>query len=109
MQVQRSRRGIKILHLLGLMVDIAQVFGQLDGGGKSLPGCLKSDRHKILLLAQLLVDTPVFFAECVVYVAPRFAHDGENLRADVLRRDLELAADVVLAQFAQECVGVIPP
>ena len=31
---QRSRRGVKILHLFGLMVDIAQVFGQLDGGGK---------------------------------------------------------------------------
>ncbi len=38
---QRSRRGVKILHLLGLMVDIAQVFGQLDGGGKVAAGWLE--------------------------------------------------------------------
>ncbi len=40
-------------------------------------------------------------------MAARLAHEGEHLGRDVLRGDLELAADVMGAQLAEEGVVLV--
>ena len=63
--------------------------------------------NEVLFLAEFLIDSFIFFTKRVVYIASRLAHDGEHLRADVLRRDFELAADVILTQLAEKRVGFV--
>ena len=105
---KRAGRGVKILHLFGLMVDIAQVFRQLDGGEQVAARMAGNQvRDKVLFFAQFLIDALIFFTKRIVYVTPGLAHDGKNLRTDMLRRNLELTADMVLAKLAQESVGFI--
>lgn len=90
---QRARRGIEILHLFGLVVDVAQIFGQLDGSGKVAARMAGNQiGNEVLFLAEFLIDSFIFFTKRIVDIASRLAHDGEHLRADVLRRDFELAA-----------------
>ena len=90
------------------MVDVAQVFGQLNRGGKVAARVAGNQiRHQILLFAKLLIDLRILRAECVVYIAPGLTHDGEHLRAYVFRRNLQLATDVVLAKLLEERIGLI--
>ena len=63
--------------------------------------------NEVLFLAEFLIDSFIFFTKRVVDIASRLAHDGEHLRADVLRRDFELAADVILTQLAEKRVGFV--
>ena len=75
---QRARRGIEILHLFGLVVDVAQIFGQLDGSGKVAAR-----------MAGNQIGNEVLFL------------------AEFLRCDFELAADVILTQLAEKRVGFV--
>lgn len=63
--------------------------------------------NEVLFLAEFLIDSFIFFTKRIVDIASRLAHDGEHLRADVLRRDFELAADVILTQLAEKRVGFV--
>ena len=87
------------------MVDIAQILSQLNRGSK-IAARMAGDQvgDEVLLLADFLVDACVLLAERIVYVAAGLAHHGEHLGADVFGRDLELAADMVLAELAKEGV-----
>ena len=53
--------------------------------------------HKVLLLVKRLVDAAVFFTERIIYLPAGLAHDGQDFRAHMLWRDLELTADMILA------------
>ena len=105
---KRAGSRIEVLHLLGLMADVAQVFRQLDCSLQIAARMAGNEiGHEILFLAQLFVDALVLFAEGVIDVSARLAHDGEYLRADMLRRNLELTADVVLAKLLEERIGLV--
>ena len=58
--------------------------------------------HEILLFAELFVQRGIFAAEFFIDRVARLSHIAQDLIRNVLRRDLELAGDVVLHQFAQE-------
>lgn len=105
---QRTGRGIEILNLFGLVIDIAQVFCKLNGGIQIAARMAGNEiGDEVLFLPQLLIDALIFLTEGIVHIASRFAHNGEHFRADMLRRDLELATDVVLAQLLEEGVGFV--
>ena len=64
---ERRGRGIEILHLLRLVVGIAQVFGQLYGLLHRAAGVGRHEiGYDVLLHALLLVDLFVFFHELLV-------------------------------------------
>ena len=63
--------------------------------------------HDVLLHAEALVETHVFLHEPLVEPAAGFVHVFEHAVVDMLRRDLELAADVVLYKLADEGIVLI--
>ena len=105
---QRTRRGIKILHLLGHVADAVEVLREHDGVIKR---CTRMRAHqighKILLAAQLFVDAGIPLAELLVHLEGRLAHVVQGVVAHVLRRDLQLTGDVVLDQFAEERIVLL--
>ena len=104
---QRAGGGVEVLHLLGHVADAVEVLREHDRVVERRAGVRAHQiRHKILLAAELLVDACITFAELLVDVKRRLAHIIECIVAHVLRRDLELARNVMLNQFLEE--GIVP-
>ena len=96
-------RWIEILHLLGHIAQVAQIFGQLDGLLQRGAGVAAHQiGHQVLLLAQLLVDLPVFAHKAVIHAAVRLAHQLQHRVGDVLGRHLQLAGHMVFHQLTEE-------
>ena len=105
---ERARGGDEVLHLLGLVADVAKVLRKLDGRAQ-VAARVAGDEvgHEVLVLPQALVDALILFAEGLEHLAARLAHELEDLGGDVLGRDLELAADVVGAELVEELVALV--
>ncbi len=110
-----ARCGVEILHLVGDKALLVEILGQLNGG-LQVAARVGGDQvgYQILLLAYALV---LFFEhglELLIDLGSWFAHQIQYPGTDVLRRNLELAADVVLTQFMEEggvgvCDQVVEP
>ena len=61
-------------------------------------------RNQVLFLAQIGVNARIAVAETLVHGIVRFAHDRKHRIGYVLGRHFELAAHMMLAQLANECV-----
>ena len=98
-------RGIKILHLLGTHMVLVEVFGQIDGileGAARVTG--HEVRHEVLLFARLPAQLVELILKLVEGLDRRLAHVGEGVGGAVLRRNFQLAGNVVLHQLLKESV-----
>ena len=90
------------------MSRVAQIFRQLHRVAQGAAGMAAHQiRHQVLVQAVFTVDSVVAVHKGLVYLAAGLAHAGKHVRADMLRRDLQLAADVVAAQLGQEGVAFV--
>ena len=88
------------------MVGIAQVFGQPYGLFHRAAGVGRHEvGHDVLLHALLLVDPFVFLHKLLVYGVRGLAHHAQHLIGHVLRRDLQLAGDVIAHQLLEKRVA----
>ena len=108
-------RRVEVLHLLGHIAQVADVFGK---GDRVLHGAARVGGHEVghdvLVFSELLIHLPELAAEGVVDIHGRLAHFGQDVVRNVLRRDAKLAAYVVLAELAQEgtvliCQKIVEP
>ena len=106
---QGAGGGIKILYLFRVEPVLPQVAGQVDGlveaaarvGGHEIG-------HQILLLAVFFRQGVIFAAEVVVHIGKGLAHIVQHPGADVLRRHLQLAADMVPHQLGEKVAVFVP-
>ena len=100
---QRTGGGVEVLHLLGLMPDVAEVFCQQY---RVIQGAAGMAAHQIgdqiLFQPQILVDLFVLLHKAVIDLPVWLAHLGKHIGADMLRRNFQLTAHMVLAELAQE-------
>ena len=100
---KRGRRRIEILCLLRDKSHIADVLGKLH---RILQVTARMGRHKIrkcvLLLTRLFIADIEAADEFLIHFVARFSHIGEHTVRNVLRRNAELAADVILYQLGKE-------
>ena len=90
------------------MAGVAQVLRQLHSVAERAAGVRGHEiGHHELLHVLLLVDLFVFFEEPEVDRVARLAHFLKNMVGDVLRRDLELAGDVIAHQLVEKCLGLV--
>ena len=94
---------VEVLHLVGDKALLMEELGQLNGGRK-VAARVRGDEvwYQILLLADTLVFLFEHGFELLVDLGPRLSHQIQHAGTDVLRRNLELAAYVVLAQLLEE-------
>ena len=100
---EASRRGVEVLHLVRHKAVLLQVECYLYGGVEVGTG-VAGDKvgNQILLFAQLLVDVLVFCLEILVYLVAALPHKGQNVVVYVFWGNLQLAGDMVLAQFTEK-------
>ncbi len=102
---KRRGRGIKVLHLLGLVGDIAQIFCQRDGVFHCAAGVRGHEiRHQELVHTLLLVELRVFFGKTQIDAVLRLSHLLQNRIRYMLRRDLQLPGDVIAYQLLEKHV-----
>lgn len=103
-----ARCRIEILDLLGhdpVVLDIQREFDGMIQGAARVTG--NQVGHQELLFAQAGVDRLIPFLEGLVDTRTGFAHGLQNLGIDMFRSDLQLAADMMVAQFFEELAAVV--
>ena len=103
-----GRRGVEILHLLGVEPHVAHVFRQLDGlieRASRVRG--HQVRHHELLQPASVVGLLEQLHELLVHLMLRFAHHAEHGVGNMLGRHAQLPAHVVLAQLAHERLALV--
>ena len=97
-----GRRRIEVLCLLRDKSHIADVLGKLH----RIQVTPRMGRHKIrkcvLLLPRLFVARIEAADKFLIYFVARFSHIGKHTVRNVLRRNAELTADVILYQLGKE-------
>ena len=105
---ERGGRRIEVLHLLRLVAGVAQVLRQLHRVAERAAGVRGHEiRHDELLHVLLLVDLLILLKELEVDRMTRLSHLLQHMVGDVLRRDLELAGDVIAHQLVEKCLGLV--
>ena len=105
---QRARGRIEILHLLGVQVGALHVFRQLHRVLQRAAGVAAHEiRHEVLILAISLICRVKAPAELIEHRNVGLAHILQRVFRRMLRRDLQLAADVILHQLAHQKVLLI--
>ena len=98
-----ARRGIEILHLLGVQAVALQVAGQRHGVFQTAAGVRAHEiGHQILLLAGPAVERVILVAKGVKHGLRGLAHAAKHVVRDVFGGDLELAAHVVLHELSEK-------
>ena len=104
----RAGRRVKILHLLGHIAQIADKFRQLH---RLLHPAARMGRHQIgnqiLFFIDFLVDPAVAAGKLLIYPVGRLSHLLQDGLGHMLRRYLQLTADMVAAQLLQERIILI--
>lgn len=104
----RGGRRIKILYLLRHVAKVAEIFGQLHRflqGGSWVGG--HEVWHQILIHSQFFIELLIFFPEALVYRIFRFSHTAEYGIGNMLRRHLQLAADMMENQLPEKSIILI--
>ena len=102
---QGARGRDKILHLLRMIAHLLDKLRQLNGILQLAAGMAGHEvRHQVLLLAQLLVHPGKFFHEAPVHFAAGLAHKPGYPVRNMLRSNLQLAADMMLTQLPEKIV-----
>ena len=92
-----GRCRIKVLHLLRHIAQIPQMLRQLHCRfhiGTRMGG--HQIWNQILLFTQLLIHGIVFLYKLTIYTVFRFSHQSQNSICHMLRRYLQLTADMIL-------------
>ena len=89
-----------------MKLEKLQVFGQPYGLFHRAAGVGRHEvGHDVLLHALLLVDPFVFLHKLLVYGVRGLAHHAQDLIGHVLRRDLQLAGDVITHQLFEKRIA----
>ena len=100
---ESSRCRVKILDLLGHMIDVPQIFRQFNGAAEIAAGMRGNQvGDQILFLSEGTVDFGISLTEPVIDIASRLSHDGKNLGTDMLGSNFQLTADVILTELPQK-------
>ena len=98
-----SRRRVEILYLLRHVAQLPDIFRKRDGILQRAAGVGRHQiRDDVLLLSGLLIGLLKETDELSVDAAPGLSHPGQDIIGDMLRRDPQLAADMMLTEFPQE-------
>ena len=88
-----------------MIAHLVQEFRKFDGIGKFRARMARHEiRHEILLLAQAFVHAREAPHKFEIDLAVRLAHQPRHAIRDVLGRDLQLAADMILAELFEKII-----
>ena len=105
---QRAGRGIEVLHLIRMLAGALHVERQCDGVVERAAGMAGHEiGDEVLLQSGALVGLLIPLDKAVVDLRRRLAHVLQGVWADVFRRDLELAGDVVADQLVEEVAAPV--
>ena len=104
----RTRRGVIVLHLLG-RVAVAleaerETYRALERGAGMAAHQIGDE---VLLQPAFLRQAEILLAERLIHLERRLAHQAQHAVVAVLGRDLELTADVIAHQLAEEGVALV--